>query len=190
MIILSDFFITFARKNEKLMMKKSYFLTMIALVFMLAMCFSSCASSQLSKAEKAAQQARVVQAVADSLDRRSFTIEVNHVNPQRMPSRMLTYGYGLKIRDGELIESYLPFFGRVYRAEFGEQTGLNFSDKIVQYQSAKVKKDCYAVELVVRRKLEMLVYRIDIFDNGRATISVRSDNRDSMFFSGEMIVGE
>ncbi len=171
-------------------MKKSYFWAAIVLVFSLAMGFSGCATSQLSKAEKAARQARVAQAVADSLSRRSFTIEVNHVNPQRMPSRMLSFGYGVKVRDGEFIESYLPFFGQVYRAEFGEQTGLNFSDKIVQYQAGKVKNDRYAVELVVRRNLEMLVYRFDIFDNGRATVTVHSDNRDTMVFSGEMIVGE
>ena len=53
-----------------------------------------------------------------------------------------------------------------------------------------MKNDRYAVELVVRRNLEMLVYRFDIFDNGRATVTVHSDNRDTMVFSGEMIVGE
>ena len=171
-------------------MKKSIFLTTMALFLWLSIGVWSCATSQATKAEKAARQARVAQAVADSISRRSFTIEVNYINPQRLPSRQLSYGYGVTIRNGEVIESYLPFFGQVYRAEFGEQTGLNFTEKIVQYQAGQVKKDRYAVELVVRRRLEMLVYRFDIFDNGRTTLTVSSDNRDTMHFTGEMMVGE
>ena len=171
-------------------MKKSFFLATVALVLWLSVGFSGCATSQQSKAEKAAHQARVAQAVADSLSRRSFTVEVNYVNPQRLPSRQLSFGYGVTIRNGEDIESYLPFFGQVFRPEFGEQTGLNFTEKIVQYQSGKVKNDRYAVELVVRRRLEMLVYRFDIFDNGRVSLTVSSDNRDTMYFTGELVVGE
>ena len=169
-------------------MKKSYFGAAIVLVFSLAMGISGCATSQLSKAEKAEQQARVAKAVDDSISTRSFTVEVNYVNPQRMPSRMLSYGYGVKIKDGNVIESYLPFFGQVHRAEFGEQTGLNFTDKIEHFQASRVKKDRYAVELIVRRKMERLVYRFDIFDNGKVTFTVNSDNRDSMHFTGEMLL--
>ncbi|MBR1468511.1 MAG: DUF4251 domain-containing protein [Prevotella sp.] len=151
---------------------------------------TGCSTSQATQAEKAERRIRVAQAVADSLRQQTFTIEVSYVNPQRMRSRNLSYGYDLQVRNGEVIESNLPFFGEVRRAEYGSQSGLNFTDKIAQYQSGRLKKDGYFVELVVQRRLEVLFYRIEVFDNGRASVMVNSDNRDSMHFMGEMIVGD
>ncbi|MCR5131621.1 MAG: DUF4251 domain-containing protein [Prevotella sp.] len=159
------------------------------LLLMLVAGFTSCATSNMTREEKAAMELRMAQAVEDSLAHRTFTVDVNFVTPQRMPSRSLTYGYGVKVK-GDTIDSYLPFFGRVYRADFGDQTGLNYVDRIVSYQGVKVKKDRYEVELIVRRRLETLIYRFDIFSNGRVSLMVRSDNRDTMSFSGELLVRE
>ena len=166
-------------------MRRAWSRVVAASLLVVATGFVACATSGMTREEKAAQKLRVAQAVADSLAERHFSVDVNYVTPQRMPGHNLTYGYGVRVK-GDVIESYLPFFGRVYRAEFGEQTGLNFTDRILDYRSGVVKKGRYAVELVVRRRLETLIYRFDIFENGKTTIMVRSDNRDTMTFSGEM----
>ena len=162
-------------KDEKNMKKVRLTLQRgaMAVVTCVLLSLMSCATSGMTREEKAAERACVAQAVEDSVMNMTFTVEVNYVNPQRMPSRMLNYGYSVKV-DGDYLDSYLPFFGRVYRAEFGEQTGLHF------------KRDCYAVELVVRRRLEILIYRFDVFSNGKVSLMVTSDNRDSMLFSGEL----
>ena len=66
------------------------------------------------------------------------------------------------------------------------QTGLHFKERIAERKVVKAKRDCYAVELVVRRRLEILIYRFDVFSNGKVSLMVTSDNRDSMLFSGEL----
>ena len=166
-------------------MKRSIKLLFTGVLAALLMTMVGCSTLE----ERQERQRVTHQLVEQAISQRRMTIEVDHMQTQRYGNHRVTSDFCLKLR-GDTLESYLPFFGQVYRAEFGEQTGLNFSDKIVQYQAGKVKNDRYAVELVVRRNLEMLVYRFDIFDNGRATVTVHSDNRDTMVFSGEMIVGE
>jgi len=166
-----------------------YHLAVAALLLVIVTGFTACATSNMTREEKAAMELRKAQAIEDSLAQGTFSIDVNYITPQRMPSRQLTYGYGVKVK-GDEIDSYLPFFGRVYRAEFGDQKGLNFTDRIESYQANRVKKDRFEVLLVVRRQLEMLFYRFDIFTNGRVSLMVRSDNRDTMTFSGEMIINE
>ena len=88
----------------------------------------------------------------------------------------------------QYITGEAPFFGRVYRAEFGIQTGLRFEDKIAQRQVKRARKDYYEVDLVVKRHMEHLFYSFDIYDNGKVTLMVRSDNRDTMHFSGDLVI--
>lgn len=171
-----------------MMMRKLYFLTVAAAFFGLSASLTGCATSEAAKAEKQIRLDRTAQAVEDSLNAKSFTVEVNYISPQRMQPRALTAGYRVIVREGKEIDSYLPFFGQVFRPEFGEQTGLNFKDKIVHYQSGMTKKGHYVVELSVRRSMETLIYRFEIFDNGRVSLMVRSDNRDTMDYTGELVI--
>ncbi|MBO4486071.1 MAG: DUF4251 domain-containing protein [Prevotella sp.] len=156
------------------------------LLLCVAVGFAACATSGMTHEEKVAERQRVAQFVADAVANRDFKIEVDRVTPQRMSPRILSYGYGVTVK-GDSIDSYLPFFGRVYRAEFGEQNGLRFEDRIAQWQAGQTKKDRYVVELLVRRHMEILYYQFDIFDNGKVSLMVRSDNRDTMYFTGEMV---
>ena len=36
--------------------------------------------------------------------------------------------------------------------------------------------------------METLIYRFEIFDNGRVSLMVRSDNRDTMDYTGELVI--
>lgn len=168
-------------------MKKKWQKAVAALLLLcVAVGFGACATSGMTHEEKVAERQRVAQFVADAVANREFKIEVDRVTPQRMSPRILSYGYGVTVK-GDSIDSYLPFFGRVYRAEFGEQNGLRFEDRIAQWQAGQTKKDRYVVELLVRRHMEILYYQFDIFDNGKVSLMVRSDNRDTMYFTGEMV---
>lgn len=148
---------------------------------------TACATTAETRERRAAEQQRIAQAVEEIVASGDFTVEMNYVNPQRMRSKMLTGEYGVTVK-GDSIDSYLPFFGRVYRAEFGIQTGLRFEDKIAQRQVKRARKDYYEVDLVVKRHMEHLFYSFDIYDNGKVTLMVRSDNRDTMHFSGDLVV--
>ena len=172
------------------MMKKcAYFRLLLALVpiAVVAVLMAACATTAETREARAAERQRIAQAVEEIVASGDFKVEMNYVNPQRMRSQMLTSEYGVKVK-GDSIDSYLPFFGRVYRAEFGIQTGLRFEDKIVQRQTVKAKKDYYRVDLIVHRHMEHLLYSFDIYDNGKVTLMVRSDNRDTMHFSGDLVV--
>lgn len=172
------------------MMKRcTYFRLLSALVPMAVavVLMTACATTAETRERRAAEQQRIAQAVEDIVASGDFTVEMNYVNPQRMRSKMLTGEYGVTVK-GDSIDSYLPFFGRVYRAEFGIQTGLRFEDKIAQRQVKRARKDYYEVDLVVKRHMEHLFYSFDIYDNGKVTLMVRSDNRDTMHFSGDLVI--
>ena len=107
------------------MKRCAYFRLLSALVPMAvaAVLMTACATTAETRERRAAEQQRIAQAVEEIVASGDFTVEMNYVNPQRMRSKMLTGEYGVTVK-GDSIDSYLPFFGRVYRAEFGEQTDL------------------------------------------------------------------
>ena len=118
-------------------------------------------------AEKAAEQAAMVR---NMLSERHYRIGVNFMYPFRGSSRSLISDYFIEVRNDSLI-SHLPYFGEAYDLPYGGGQGLNFSERIGSY--ADYSEDIF-------------IYTINVFDNGRSSIDVRSRKRDPISFSGEM----
>ena len=152
------------------------------------MLIMSCSTSQMSREEKRALQMKIAQMVDDSLANCSFKIDVNYMNPNRMPARNLEYGYYIRVNK-DSIDAYIPFFGVAYRAEYGTNDGgLTYKGPMASYEVLQGKKDMRQVNIIVKKNFDEILYQIDVFTNGRATIFVRSLNRESIHYNGEMTI--
>jgi len=155
------------------------FLLWTALV--LSIILTGCSASKgLTKEEKATKEAELREAI----ENRAFVVEVDRALPTGAESRMLTSPYSLTIR-GDTVKSYLPFFGRAYSVPYGGGDGLIFNSTITDYQSSFDKKGKALIEFKTRSKEDALVYRIQIFLSGSASIDVTSINRQSISFHGK-----
>lgn len=155
-----------------------------------ACCLVACATTN-DKADRADRHRRVAAMVADSVERRTLTIEVDYATPTRFAPRHLTSRYTVRI-DGDTIVSALPFFGRAYRANLSNpQRGpLDFAAPIEAYECDRPRKDRQDLRLKTRNGMEVLTYRISIFDNGRASVDVVSTDRDAIGFTGQMTIND
>lgn len=144
---------------------------------------AGCGVLQMTPGEKA----QIAQAVQDSLDNRSFRINVDRMLPLRGPSRMLNGGWFLRIKE-DRFDSHLPYFGVAYSLPYGGGDGLNFQEKILAYQEGQVRPDAREIAVQVKHEQDHLRYVIQVFDNGKCDVQVSSRNRETIRFMGEIHV--
>ena len=156
---------------------------MVALLsaIMLTACSSS---SSLAKAEKEAQVARQVQ---EALDTRHYTIVVDWMKPLGGFARHVSSNYELTV-NGDEIDCYLPYVGEAYHLPYGGGKGLNFKGKIENYSMIYPTSNRSHIEFTVINDEDSYLYRIDVFNNGKAYIDIVARDRDAISFDGEMIV--
>lgn len=164
---------------------------LLFLAFMTVVSFLlDCSVSRMTKEEKQQHRMMIAQKVKDSLENRTFSIDLNYVIPRRMRSHTLDYGYSIQVK-GDSVDAYIPFFGEAYRAELGSQDqGLKYKGPMAGYEVQKMKDDLYRVNILVKKPLDEILYQIEVFDNGIATLYVRSLNREDIRFNGEMVINE
>jgi hypothetical protein len=86
----------------------------------------------------------------------------------------------------DLIDSDMPFFGRAYGAAgYGGDAGLKFKGKPDEFTVTKKKKD-YQVNAIVNDENEVYRLSLSISFEGSATLSIRSNNRNSISYNGEI----
>lgn len=160
----------------------------VFLAFILVLVVVSCSISNMTREEKRALELKTAQMVNDSLTNRTFKVDITYVNPTRMPARNLEYGYYIHVFK-DSIDAYIPFFGVAYRAEYGtSDDGLKYKGPISKYDVLRLKKDMQQVNILVKKHFDEILYQIDMFENGKATIFVRSLNREGIHFNGEMSI--
>lgn len=163
-------------------MKKLIFLLLATLTFV------ACGTSRSAR-EKAVMNERKAQQVSDSLERRTFTIHVDYINPLRFPAYALTSPYSLRV-EGDSLISYLPYVGEARMADYNYESPLNFTARILAYTDQLVKSDRRRIRFEVRNRQELFDFYLDVFDNGSANVHVVSDYRDAVDFTGELDVSE
>lgn len=156
----------------------------------MAFCLLACSGSKMTWEEKSMQRMKVAQMVKDSLENRTFRVNLNYVIPRRMRAHHLEYGYSIQVK-GDSVDAYIPFFGEAYRADIGTQDeGLKFKGPMSGYEVLPIKKGLYRVNILAKKPLDEILYQVEVFDNGVATLYVRSLNREDIHFNGEMVINE
>jgi hypothetical protein len=90
----------------------------------------------------------------------------------------------------DLIKSDLPFFGTTTRPTgYGTDSGMKFEGKPEEYTMEK-KKNGYEIRLVVKTTEDSFRITLNAGSDGYASLSLFSNNRSSMNYSGEIVKPE
>jgi hypothetical protein len=157
----------------------------ISLVAILACSVLSIAAQGKKKPSKTEKREMLATKVKDSIDHKTFTINVNMAYPMSHAAINLTSNYSLRLAGDSLI-SYLPYYGRAFRVPYGGGKALNFSAKIKDCTISYPKKNRTRIHITVSNDEDTYQYDIDVFDNASTTISVISNEREFISFSGTL----
>ena len=153
----------------------------MAVALLALVMLSGCATAE-ERAARAAEQAAKVKV---ALTERHYKIGVDRMYPMKGPSKNVSYGYSVEVRNDSLI-SYLPYFGQVFSVPYGGGKGLNFSERIGNYRETQVKSYMRRIEIDVKNDEDTYLYTLEIFDNGSTSIDVQARQRDHISYSGSM----
>ena len=137
-----------------------------------------------TREERAAREAKESRMVRQGLETGDFTIDIDRMYPVRGTSKMVN-NYSIKVKDGVLI-SHLPFIGQAWRVPYGGGHALNFDAPIVNYTVTRPRNDGYEIRIYVKTDEDEHLYLLTVFDNGRASLDVQSQNRDRISYTGQM----
>ncbi len=142
------------------------------------------AEAQTTRAQK--KQAKI-DAVKNMVNKQNYVFMAQFANPLGWKTINLNYNYNVVIsRDS--VDSYLPYYGRAYVAPYNPtdpaQTGIQFKTKKFDYQEDADKKGNYAVTIIPHDVKETRKFFLNISEEGYATLSVTSNNRQSISFTG------
>lgn len=148
----------------------------------MAWTLNNCASQQ----ERAERRMRVRQSVVEAVTNRHLHIGIRSMNTLRYGARTVASDFFLELR-GDTLRSYLPYLGQAHQAPFTSPSiGLNFEAPILHYTQNQPKENLFRLEMDVKTQEDALHYILEVFDTGDAYISVRSQNRDPISFSGSV----
>ena len=160
---------------------KKWILPLLATVLAVSAC--GLLSSE-TREERVVREAKEAKLVRQGLETGNFTIDIDRMYPLRGSSKMVS-NYSIKVKDGVLI-SHLPFIGQAWRVPYGGGHALTFDAPIVNYTVTRPRNDGYEVRIYVKTDEDEHLYRLTVFDNGRASLDVQSQNRDRISYSGQM----
>lgn len=107
--------------------------------------------------------------------------------PNAPASRILQLngqGYIIEIKK-EKVEVALPYFGRVFNPSLGRQdNSLRFTTKDFAINEAPGKKGKAIFTIKPRDTKEVSDINIEVFPNGKAFVSVKSNDRQPITFDG------
>lgn len=93
--------------------------------------------------------------------------------------------YDVKVTKDSII-SYLPYYGRAYSAPYNSsEGGIKFTSKDFTYKKSKNKKGAYTVQINTKDVTrENYRFTINISQNGYATLTATSINKQPIVFNG------
>ncbi len=164
------------------MKKLIYAASLWVAILILATVFPNNLQAQSAKEiRKKEQAARIRTAVADS---QHFVFRPQAAIPASGGMRNLSYGYEL-IVSLQKIDSYLPFFGIAYTAEYGStKSPLEFISEKFTYTLATRKKGGWDIIINTKDTKDPKRLILNIFENGAASLQVSSNDRQPISFNG------
>lgn len=153
-------------------------------IVILGVLLIGCATQQERQRSKALTRI----AVAEAISKRHLHIEIRSMLTQRYGSRNVTPDFFIELR-GDTLQSYLPYMGQAHQAPMSTTPqGLNFEEPILGLRESHPKSNLTRFEITVRTREDQYFYDIEVYDNGRAFIHVRSQHRDPISFDGDCML--
>lgn len=157
---------------------------------LIAVCLASCVSTQKAE-QREAQRSVLRQRVVSGVEKRPIKVNVDYMTPYRMPAQYLTTNYSITIFN-DSVDSYLPYFGVAYQSNLADhmQSPLTFTSKVSNLTIVKSKKNAFRITFSAKKGNELFDYDLLIFDNGKTQIQVQGSARESIMFSGNLVLPE
>lgn len=151
----------------------------LGLVCLLA-CFCACSTGRVSVRDNCA-----LDSICNLAMQRRLAVDFNYVTPLQLPPHILTTPYSIVV-GGDSVDSQLPYFGEAYRSDYGStRSPLDFKTRITAYDVVR-RRDQVLVRLSVSIQPEQFDFLLSLFANGRASLHVNSNYRQSINFDGDL----
>lgn len=120
------------------------------------------------------------------LNSKEFVFKARRAMPSRGSSIDLTSNPNYVKFSPDMIESYMPFFGRAYSGVgYGNEAGLHFKGQPEVFTVEKKKRN-YQVNATVRGDNDNYRIFLTVTHAGSATLSISSNNRETMSYVGDI----
>lgn len=159
--------------------KIQHLISILASVILIPILLLGCSSSK--KVEKLHPED-----ISNMINARNFTFIAERVNPFRGMSRNLTSLYDVKI-NRDTLDSFLPYFGRAYRAPIDpSKGGIMFKSLNFSYSVTDKSKDEWQIYIEPKDNSDVQMLIFQIFGNGKATLNIQNTHRDPISFYGHL----
>ena len=160
---------------------KKWILPLLAVVLTVSSCGVLSGETREERARREAREARMVE---DNIQAGDFTIDIDRMYPVRGSSQHVS-NYSVSVKDG-VLNSHLPYIGQAWRVPYGGGHALNFKAPVGTYNVFRTQDGGYEIRILVKTDEDQHVYTLTIFNNGRTSLDVQSQNRERISFSGVM----
>ncbi len=147
------------------------------------------AQKTLKEAVKVEEKA-IGDATSNRIDKlmtsKEFEFVANTAIPMRMASKSVVgSNYNVRFSPSKIV-SVLPYFGSVRGGiAIGKDDGLRFEGTPKEY-TVKQSEKAYFVTATVETKKDRFELEMVVGDSGYATLTIKSRNRDSITYQGEV----
>lgn len=163
---------------------KSLIITAVLLVTFL---FTATAQQEQRnrKERRDEKQAQQKEEIKNLLQQKTFVFKPTHAMPLGGGSIFLSHSFEAEIKN-DTLNSYLPFYGVAYRADYGStRSAFDFIQPVEDYSFEEVKSG-YRVTFDVKNKMDYLTFQFQISEIGYTTLSVISTNRQAISYYGHI----
>ena len=139
------------------------------------------------KAKRLKAKMEKIQYIDSLINSKTFRFVADKALPQGWKSVDLTTNFNFLNFDPELIESYMPFFGRAYSADFGGEGGIKFKSKPSEYTIVKAKNGKgYEIDVTVSNIRDTYILALFVSPEGNASLNINSNQKSSISYMGEI----
>ena len=160
----------------------------ILCILSMLLCINPCYNQETSKKEKRLKaKIEKVHYIDSLMNSKTFVFMADRALPQGWKSVDLTTNYNFLKFDPEMSESYMPFFGRAYSADYGGDGGIKFKAKPSEYKIAELKNgQGYEVSVTVPDTKDIYKLTLFVSREGSATLNVNSNHLSFISYQGEI----
>lgn len=148
-------------------------------LFVILFIIAACSTTKVTQ-ERSNEVTRKIQS-------KEYTVQANYAQPMRGKQIYLNHNYDLKIKNDSAF-AFLPYFGVAYSAPYGGgEGGIKFSEPVKDYTANPNKRnDGWDIRFKIDAREHNYDIFMTVFNNGSATITVNSYQRDPISFSGKL----
>ncbi len=153
-------------------------------LFCMAMVAFSGINAVTAQTEDKATNTRIV-------NEKNYIFVAQQALPMRGGTRLLTPEFDFVVTPDTLI-AFLPYFGRAFQAPINPmEGGIKFTSTKFDYDTkGKTKKGKWTINIDPKDVNGISSMRLEIFDNGQATLNVSQTHKDPISFSGYIVEGK